>query len=169
MAGSLDRRNSTALVLAGMLAAIIAVQLFEHVGGYIPCKLCLAQREPYYAAIPFGLLALVGLWLKWPAFVVRCLLAVVALLLVYTMALGAYHSGVEWGWWAGPADCGATAGNISTNVGDLLGDLSAKRPPSCTDAAGRFLGLSFAGWNVLAAGAMALIAARAVWLPAGQG
>jgi len=160
-----DRRTSMLLVLAGMVFAIVAVQLFEHVGGYIPCQLCLQQREPYYAAIPLGALALAGVWLKWPSYVVRCLMAAVALLLLYTMVLGGYHSGVEWGWWTGPADCGATAGNISTNVGDLLGDLSATRPPSCTEAAGRFLGLSFAGWNFLAAAAMALLAARAVMLP----
>ncbi|WP_375198209.1 disulfide bond formation protein B, partial [Sphingobium sp.] len=38
-----------------------------------------------------------------------------------------------------------------------------KRPPSCTEAAGRFLGLSFAGWNVIASLALALVAFRAAW------
>ena len=34
-------------------------------------------------------------------------------------------------------------------------------PPSCDEAAGRFLGLSFAGWNVLASAALAAIGYRA--------
>ena len=154
-------RGVVALALFVAMAAVIAaVQGFEHIGGYIPCKLCLGQREPYYAAMPVALLAAVAAWRGWPAFVARGLLAIVGLLLVYTLALGVHHAGVEWAWWAGPSDCGAVAGGISTNVGDLLGDLTSRRPPSCDEAAGRFLGLSFAGWNVVAAAALAVVAWR---------
>jgi disulfide bond formation protein DsbB len=149
----------SALFLMIASAAVVGTALgFEHIAGYIPCKLCLAQREPYYAAIPVAAIAALSAGLKWPACVTRGLLAVTGLLLVWTLALGAYHAGVEWGWWQGPADCGATSGNISSNVGDLLGDLTAKRPPSCDEAVGRFLGLSFAGWNVLAAAPLAVFA-----------
>ena len=149
---------SALLVLLGMAAVIAAVLGFQYIGGYIPCKLCLEQRQPYYAAMPLSLIALAGGRLGLPRTAVRGLLVVVGLLLLYTCGLAIYHSGVEWHWWAGPTDCGATSGNISGDVGDLLSDLSRTRPPSCDEAAGRFLGLSFAGWNVIASLALAAIA-----------
>ncbi len=151
--------TTSLLVLAGMVAVIAAVLGFQHIGGYIPCKLCLQQREPYYAGIPVVALAAISAWRGWPPLVTRLLLALGGLLLLTSMAMAAYHSGVEWQWWPGPTDCGVTAGNISSDVNDLLGDLST-RPPSCDKAAGRFLGLSFAGWNVLASGVLAAIALR---------
>ncbi len=160
---SMTSRNPAFLaiaVLCGMVVVIAAVLGFQHIGGYIPCKLCLAQREPYYTAMPVALFALIALAGRWPRCISTGLLAIVGLLMIYTAALAGFHSGVEWAWWLGPADCGATAGNISSNVGDLLGDLTAKRAPSCTEAAGRFLGLSFAGWNVLASLGLAAIAFR---------
>jgi disulfide bond formation protein DsbB len=39
---------------------------------------------------------------------------------------------------------------MTTNAGDLLGELNTIKGPSCTDTALRVLGLSFAGWNVIA-------------------
>lgn len=162
-----DARNthlvSAVLVFLGMVAIIAAVQGFEHIGGFIPCKLCLAQREPYYYAMPVALIAIVSAWRGWSPVLTRLLLAVTGALLLWTFGLGIYHSGVEWAWWQGPDDCGAVAGGLSSTVDDLLADLTAKRPPSCTDAAGRFLGLSFAGWNVIASLALALVAFRAAW------
>jgi disulfide bond formation protein DsbB len=78
--------------------------------------------------------------------------------MVYAALLGVQHAGVEWGWWAGPTDCGAVAEGITTNANDLLGQLATTKPPSCNDAAGRFLGLSFAGWNVVVSVILAGIA-----------
>jgi disulfide bond formation protein DsbB len=157
--------NMSMLVLAGMIAVIAAVLGFQHIGGYIPCKLCLEQRQPYYAGMPVVALAALSAWRGWPGWITRTLLAAGGVLLLASMALAIYHSGVEWHWWAGPTDCGATAGNISADVNDLLGDLST-RPPSCDKAAGRFLGLSFAGWNVIASGLLAAMALRAAAAPA---
>ena len=126
-----DTRNSklvsAILVLAGMIAVIASVQGFEHIGGYIPCKLCLAQRQPYYYAMPVALIAVLSAWRGWSPALTRILLAVAGLLLLWTLGLGVYHSGVEWGWWQGPGDCGAVSGGISGDVNDLLGDLTAKR------------------------------------------
>ena len=48
------------LVFFGMVAVIASVQGFEHIGGYIPCKLCLAQRQPYYYAFPVSLIAILS-------------------------------------------------------------------------------------------------------------
>lgn len=151
------------LAMAGVVGSALG---FEHIGGYVPCKLCLAQRTPYYLAIPVGLAAVLAAGLKWPAWIARGLLVVIGLLMAYGLALGVYHSGVEWHWWAGPADCStASTSGIVTDATNLLGALETVKPPSCDEAAVRFLGLSFAGWNVLASLALAAVAFRAAARP----
>jgi disulfide bond formation protein DsbB len=152
--GITTRRAALAIALAAA-ATIGGALVFEHAWGYIPCKLCLTQRNPYYIAIPLALAASVlppkwgqaGLWL-------------LALVFVVSAGLGAYHSGVEWGFWAGPSDCGGAPASGAGNMGDFLNQLQTTRVVSCTEAAWRFLGLSLAGWNVLISLALA---AFAVW------
>jgi disulfide bond formation protein DsbB len=68
---------------------------------------------------------------------------------------------VEWGFFAGPTDCGGGSGAGAGNVGDFLNQLQSTRVVSCTEAAWRFLGLSLAGWNVLISLALAAFAASA--------
>jgi disulfide bond formation protein DsbB len=148
------------LVTLGMAATIGGALGFEHIGGYIPCALCLLQRDPYYYAIPLGLLAILTSVLKLPAWTTRALLGIVGILMLVGAGIGVYHAGAEWHFWEGPSTCATTAQGISSNVGDLLGDLDAKHAPSCTDAALRILGLSFAGWNVIASLILAAIALR---------
>ena len=70
--------------------------------------------------------------------------------MLYSFVLGVNHSGVEWGLWEGPGDCGAVEGGLATMTNDFLKQLEQTVPPSCTDAALRVMGLSFAGWNALA-------------------
>jgi disulfide bond formation protein DsbB len=154
-----------ALFLALAMAGTVGTALgFEHIGGFIPCKLCLAQREPYYAGVPVALLALAGAAFGWRGCFTRGMFVIAGLLMSYGVILSIYHSGVEWHWWPGPADCGAAAtSGITTDAGDLLGALDSVTPPSCDEAAGRFLGLSFAGWNVLASLALAVVAWRAAF------
>lgn len=154
------------LLGAGLLALAMAVVVgaalaFEHIGGYIPCALCLEQRTPYYLGVPLMIAAAVSAALKGPAILTRGLLAVGGLLMLYGAGLGVYHSGVEWGFWEGPTSCATSAPGVTTNALDLLGDINAKKPPSCDAAALRVLGLSFAGWNVVASVVLAVIAFRA--------
>lgn len=155
-------RTLNALFLAIAMAAVVGTALgFEHIGGYIPCALCLEQRTPYYIGAPLMLVAAIISKAGGPSWAVRGLLAIGGLLMLYGLVLGAYHSGVEWQWWEGPASCATSADAVTTDAGSLLGDLSSTKPPSCGDAALRVLGLSFAGWNVLASAALAFIAFRA--------
>jgi disulfide bond formation protein DsbB len=90
--------------------------------------------------------------------VTRGLLLAGGLLMAYGVALGTYHAGVEWAWWQGPTDCGAVE-SVDTG-GSLLDALNNVVPPSCDKAALRVLGLSFAGWNVIASLILALAAFR---------
>jgi disulfide bond formation protein DsbB len=157
-AGRIQMLAALALLL-GMAVTVGTALGFQHIGGYIPCKLCLGQRTPYYVGVPLMALALASYALKMPGVVTRGLLATGGLLMAYGAYLGGYHSGVEWGWWPGPTDCGAVdAPPAGSGEGGILDSLNSIIPPSCNEAAGRFLGLSFAGWNVVASVGLALIA-----------
>ena len=140
-----------AFIFTLALVTILAAWGFQFVGGYVPCKLCLAERVPYYIGVPIALVALVAAWRRAPGWVVRSMLALIAAVFLYGAYLGIYHAGVEWSWWAGPADCGAGGGLSDLNAGNLLGSLENIRIVPCDAASWRFpaadWGLSFAGWN----------------------
>lgn len=147
-------------VAAAMALTVGTALGFEHLGGYIPCMLCLEQRTPYYLGIPLMLVAGASALLKGPVWLTRGGLLAGGMLMLYGAWLAGHHAGVEWGWWAGPADCGAVAAPQSTGGRGVLDALDAFVPPSCDVASGRFLGLSFAGWNFFASLAIAGIALR---------
>ncbi len=151
----------TALFLALAMAATVGSALaFQHIGGYIPCKLCYEQRIPYYAGIPLMVVAVAAALLKLPSWITRGLLVVVGLLMAYGLYLGVYHSGVEWAWWPGPTDCVNVAGPVDTGGKGVLDALDQYVPPSCDKAALRILGLSLAGWNAIASLILAAVAFR---------
>jgi disulfide bond formation protein DsbB len=152
-----NARLAAGLILAAALGTIAGALVFEHVFGLRPCPLCLMQRYPYYAAMPVALAAAL---VSRPA-MARAGLALLALIFVVSAGLGAYHAGVEWGWWPGPSDCAGAPVPAPGAVGDFLGQLRTTRVVSCTEAAWRFLGLSLAGWNVLISLALAAFAALA--------
>ena len=123
-------------------ATIGGALVFEHVFGYVPCKLCLMQRNPYYLAILGALAAAALPALDWGG------PRLLALIFIVSAGLGAYHAGVEWGF------CRAERlrrhpRRRPGGMGDFLNQLQTTRVVNCTEAAWRFLGLSLAGWNVL--------------------
>jgi len=144
---TLDRFRSALLAFAIALAAILGAWGFQILGGYVPCKLCLEQRVPYYVALP---IVLVGLLIPNRAAVVaRALFGIAAAVFLWGLLLAVYHAGAEWAFWPGPSDCGGGTAT-TTDAGGLLDQLANTHVVSCTEAAGRFLGLSFAGWNAVA-------------------
>jgi disulfide bond formation protein DsbB len=148
------------VLLAGMAATVGGALAFEHIGGYVPCALCLLQRDPYYYGLPVSLVALVASSVGASPGLIRFLILLIAVLMLVGAGMGAYHSGVEWGFWEGPSACSAPVDSVPTNANDILADLNRVHGPSCTVASFRFLGLSFAGWNVVASLALAAIALR---------
>jgi disulfide bond formation protein DsbB len=139
------------ILLAIGMAAVVGTALgFQYIGGYIPCALCLLQRQPYYYAIPISVLAAISSVAGLPSWIARALILAAGILMVVDAGMGVYHAGVEWHFWPGPATCSTTASSMTQNAGDLLTELNSIKGPSCTDAALRVLGLSFAGWNVIA-------------------
>lgn len=144
------RRSSAyrmgALVLLTATAVILAALGFEHIGGYVPCPLCLQQRYAYYAAIP-GLLAALVLASAGRATAAAAVFALVASAFLVNAGLGAYQAGAEWKFWEPPATCAAPA---SLPTLDITQQNFDRVPVNCGVASWRFLGLSFAGWNVVA-------------------
>jgi disulfide bond formation protein DsbB len=132
-------------VLAGAAITLGGALIFEHGFGYLPCALCLQQRVPYYVAL---IIASVALVLNRAPFMRMALLAL-AVIFIVSFGMGAYHAGIEWRFWAGPADCATSGGGTVFTTTDLLKSLQTSKVVSCTDAAWRFLKLSLAGWNAL--------------------
>jgi disulfide bond formation protein DsbB len=144
-AHSAYRSGAVALLLAA--GAIVVALGYQHIGGYAPCELCLEQRYAYYAGVPLLFLALVALS-AGQARAAALLFVLVALAFLGNAALGVYHAGVEWQFWPGPAACSGSQA-ITTNAGNMLEALQQTNVVRCDQAAWRFIGISFAGWNVV--------------------
>ncbi|HWB45154.1 MAG TPA: disulfide bond formation protein B [Hyphomicrobiaceae bacterium] len=138
-----------ALTLFGAVAVILAALAFQYWGGYQPCPLCLQQRYAYYAGIPVLFIALVLIGAGYRR-LAALLFAAVALGFLVNAGLGIYQSGMEWKFWDAPTTCTAEATSApGTGSGSMLERLSRAKAVRCDEPAFRFLGLSFAGWNVV--------------------
>lgn len=125
---------------AGSAALLIAALGFQYLGGLAPCPLCIWQRWPHGVAIALGLLIL-----AWPA---RGLALLGGLAMLTGAGIGAYHAGIELGWWPGPDTCTAPApGSMSS--GELLDRILETPVVLCDEVAWSFLGISMAGWNAI--------------------
>ena len=145
-ATSQDAYRLGALTLLVTVGVILTALAFEYVGGHEPCELCLKERYAYYAGIPvlfLGLTALSAHHAGWAA----TAFATVGLAFLANAGLGGYHAGAEWGYWPGPLTCSGGLRPLDSPA-DLLKGLKMARVIRCDQASWRFLGLSFAGWNV---------------------
>ena len=151
------RFGALALLLAA--GSILGALAFEHLGGLAPCELCLQQRYAYYLGVPLLFLALVGLSAGQPR-AAAVLFVLVALAFLANAALGVYHAGVEWQFWAGPAACSGSQA-LTSNAGNMLEALQQTNVVRCDQAAWRLAGLSLAGWNVVVSLLVVLLSIRA--------
>jgi len=148
----LNRHILIGLAAGGSAALLLAAFAFQHLGDMAPCKLCLWQRWPHGAAILLGVVALAVPGRLFP------LLGMVAALT--TAGIGLYHTGVERGWWEGPASC--TSGDISgLSPEDLLAQIMTAPIARCDEVPWDMLGLSMASWNSIVALGLALVWATA--------
>lgn len=134
----MTRSRLTLLAAGGSFVLLAGAFLFQAMG-YPPCALCLWQRWPHAAAIVIGAIALM-IWR--PA---TPLLLLGALAAATTGGIGIFHTGVERGWWEGPASCSGSGGGLG---GDLL---STDITPvvMCDDVVWSLFGLSMASYNAL--------------------
>lgn len=133
-------------ILAVAVATIAGAFVFQAFG-YAPCDLCLKERLPYYAGI---LVAALSFALVAGGFrrVLPMALALLALTFAGSLIFGAYHAGVEWGFWRGPADCTGAIPKAES-MADFLQQLKTVKVVRCDAVAIRILGLSLAGWNAV--------------------
>ncbi|MFQ6547929.1 disulfide bond formation protein B [Aestuariibius sp. 2305UL40-4] len=123
------------LIAAGGSAALLLGAWAFQLAGYAPCQMCLWQRWPHGAAIVIGILAYAQPMLAWAGGAAAAT----------SGGIGVYHTGVERGWWDGPASCSGGGDLLS---GDLL---STEIAPvvMCDEVVWQFAGLSMASWNAI--------------------
>lgn len=147
---------ASAVILAVAAATILAALVFEHLGGYPACPLCLEERYAYYFAVPASAIALV-LAQGSATGLARTLLLLIAFAFLANAVAGIYHAGIEWKWWPGPTEC---TGGFELQWGE--GGIVDTPVIRCDEASWRFLWLSFAGWNAVISAFLAGVAAYGV-------
>jgi disulfide bond formation protein DsbB len=156
------RETNPALAAALAITAIAVATLmgawfFQLVLDIRPCPLCLEQRYAYYLAVPLGALLAWAAAKHAPRAVLVAGLAFLALAALANAWLGAYHAGVEWGFWPGPTECSGPVLDLG-KAGSLFDNLDKVKVIRCDEVQWRFLGLSLAGYNVLISLTMAALA-----------
>ncbi|QHQ35088.1 disulfide bond formation protein B [Algicella marina] len=147
-------RHLALLATGGSLALLLGALAFQHVGGLAPCKMCIWQRWPHAAAVLLGAVFLLAGW--------RPALLMAALAALVTAGIGAFHAGVEQGWWEGPTTCtSGPVGNLSAE--ELMDQILTAPLVRCDEIAWSLAGISMAGWNAILS--MVLVI---VWLMAAR-
>jgi disulfide bond formation protein DsbB len=157
------------LAIAGHVGLLGGAFVFQ-AAGYAPCAMCLWQRWPHAVAIVVGAGLLVAMTRDRTARAVRSIGALAAGgAALATAGIGAFHAGVEQGWWQGPSSCSGGEGLSGMSGADLLSTEIAEAVVMCDEIVWQ-VGLSMAGWNaVLSAGLAAIwvLAARRGRMTAG--
>jgi len=147
---TLTRTRLIVLAGAGSVAILAGALGFQYLGGIDPCELCLWQRWPHALAILTALaaLALGGRMMPFAG----------TLLMLGSVGLGLFHTGVERHWWPGPASCTGDIGSMANLTAEqLLNPALVKPVVLCDVVVWQFLGLSMASYNALASLALAVL------------
>ncbi len=116
----------------------------QYVGGLHPCEMCMWQRWPHLAAIVLALLAIGARGRPGSS---AMLTTFAAIAIAASGAIGAFHAGVEYGWWEGLTACSTTP--MGNNAADILNTIMAAPLTRCDVAPWSLLGISLAGYNAL--------------------
>ncbi len=135
----------TAFHKARLLALVIPSALMlgalgsQYIGGLYPCEMCYWQRWPHDVAIVLALFAF-GTRVDRAAHI---LVALAALAIMTSGAIGVFHAGVEYGWWQGITTCATTAAGVS------LEDIMRAPVVRCDVPQWTLFGVSLAGFNAI--------------------
>ena len=151
--------RSLGLAFAASALLLAGAHLFEHVGGLLPCILCLDQREAHWTGLAVAAAGLAASRLFKSKLGAAAAVGAASLVYAVSAGLAFYHTGVEYGYWPGPALCAdGVASGQTINLDDLNASLDKPaHGPSCDEAQWRLFGVSMAGYNLLvSAGLFAL-------------
>ena len=137
---TMTRDHLIMLAAGGSAVLLLAALGFQYLGELPPCKLCYWQRYPHVAAVVIGLVAVF-----LPG---RALPLLGALAALATAGVGAYHAGVEWGWFEGPTTC-TSQGVTGLSTDQLLDQIMNAPLVRCDEVAWSLAGISMAGWNAI--------------------
>ena len=153
--------KARALSLIVPLALLGGAYGFQYVWAHLwPCEMCWWQRYAHFAALPFGLAAvLAGPRLKDGG---RILVWVAALAIFVSGAIGFYHAGVELKIFPGFTQCTAA---LTGSPEDMLKAVFDRPMVRCDDVQWSWLGISMAGWNAI----VSILSSLAIlWLSLGK-
>lgn len=150
-----------AMFVAASAGATIATVWAIQAAGYVPCELCLAERDPFYAGLPLALLTGGAAW-AGRRNLARAGFGLLVLAFLASAGLAAYHAGVEGGLWAGPTGCSGPM-TAPTAVTDFLAALKTVKVVRCDAPALKVLGLSLAVWNVPLSLLLAAVSGYGAW------
>jgi disulfide bond formation protein DsbB len=124
----------------GVPALLLAGAYLSQYGfGLYPCEMCWYQRYPHFAAVALALVSFVArpkpLWI-----------GLAALAILASGLIGAFHAGVEYGWWHGVTPC---TNPIDNSGGDALAAIMNAPLIRCDVAQWTLAGVSLAGFNAL--------------------
>jgi disulfide bond formation protein DsbB len=141
MAGPVTEPLRAARLLALLTPALLlgGAYVSQYAFGLVPCEMCWWQRYPHFAALALAVLAFV----LPPK---RSLVALAAVAIAISGAIGAFHAGVEYHWWNGLTAC--TASPVATGE-DPLAAILAAPVVRCDVPQWTLFHISLAGWNFL--------------------
>jgi disulfide bond formation protein DsbB len=153
-----DSRLAPLLLLLASIAVLVAVFLFQYLGGLAPCELCLYQRYPYGATILLAALAL----LLPAGRATGALLLLCGFVFLAGAGIALFHVGIEQHWWQGLAACSAPANQADAHSLEALrAQIMATPVVRCDKIAWSLFGISMAGYNLLLSLALALFSSVA--------
>lgn len=132
-------RSARLIAFCTPLALLGGAYIAQYGFGIPPCEMCWWQRYPHFAALLAGLVALIR-----PPGTVFVVLA--ALGLATSGLIGAFHAGIEYGWWEGVTACTAIP---DLGGGDPMEAIFNAPLIRCDVAPWSLFGISLAGWNFL--------------------
>ena len=125
------------------LIAITSALIAEYYFNLEPCKMCLKQREPYYAIIAtFIVFAFLRLQKKIWFFLGLQIIS------AYGIFYSVWHVGIENKMISGPSGCSQEL-NITTDISNLKEQILSKAVTNCEDVTWTIFGVSAATINSL--------------------
>jgi disulfide bond formation protein DsbB len=132
-------RLAHGLALAVPALLLAGAYVSQYGFGLYPCEMCWWQRWPHFAAVALALVALAArpkaLWI-----------GLAALAILASGAIGAFHAGVEYGWWEGLTAC---SNPVESDGGDPLAAIMDAPLIRCDVAPWTLAGISLAGFNAI--------------------